>query len=93
MLTSAAHYGASHYTRISNERHPWNDGSYPEWTTEIWQQIYAPQADEWVCGADPTVELSWMMIFIAPVPENVFSTSATIGGLGKIMSGLFGKIN
>ena len=57
------HYGASHYTRTSQERHPWNDGRYPEWTTEIWQQIYAaPQADEWVCGADPTIELTtWFL--------------------------------
>ena len=38
-------FGATHYTNPA-EPHPWNTEEYPAWTTEIWQQIYAPQAEE-----------------------------------------------
>ena len=57
----SAHYGASHYFR-DLDFHPWNDGRHPAWTTEIWEQVYQPQADSWTCRHDPTVELvTWFL--------------------------------
>ena len=56
------HFGVSHYTASAPTQHPWNDGRYPDWTTELWEQVYSPQAEEWTCADEPTVELlTWFL--------------------------------
>ena len=55
---ATAWFGIDHYTR-SNTDHPWNDGSYPAWTTEIWQQVYATQAEENRRGIETIEMYTW----------------------------------
>ena len=88
-------FGAEHYTNPT-EPHPWNSGDYPAWTTEIWQQIYEPQAEEDRRGIYTIEVYTWYIddthhrscerdrpIILGPVN----------GGNGKISSATNGEID
>ena len=53
-------FGPDHYTRPQNS-HPWNTGEYPEWTTELWQQLYVTQAEENRRGSYSIEVYTWFL--------------------------------
>ena len=53
-------YGAARYTQPTTS-HPWNTGEHPEWTTEVWLQLYVPQAEENRRGIETIEVYTWFL--------------------------------